>query len=214
MSAFLVCAGASGSGYASVLGSWSLRLPWGSSRHASETGPVGVRAAALLVQGEGSPGCGWPGGRDSDAGGAREQPAVGASELLGMSERQFLRYRGRYEDEGEAGLLDRRLGKASPRRVPESDRQRMLDLYREMHPGSPHPETSTSCVPVATLSGSSRPSSGSRSKPDNSHATKPDNSHAYDTSCSNSHFGIAIFFMLGSITLNRFLIQASCVGFD
>ena len=66
---------------------------------------------------------------------ASELSAMEASELLGMSERQFRRYRGRYEDEGEAGLLDRRLGKASPRRVPESDRRRMLDLYREMYPG-------------------------------------------------------------------------------
>lgn len=66
---------------------------------------------------------------------AWELSAMEASELLGMSERQFRRYRGRYEDEGEAGLLDRRLGKASPRRVPESDRRRMLDLYREMYPG-------------------------------------------------------------------------------
>src|SRR5271165_1603053 len=64
---------------------------------------------------------------------ASELSAMEASELLGMSERQFRRYRGRYEDEGEAGLLDRRLGKASPRRVPESDRRRVLDLYREMY---------------------------------------------------------------------------------
>jgi len=66
---------------------------------------------------------------------ASELSAMEASELLGMSERQFRRYRGRYEDEGEAGLLDRRLGKASPRRVPESDRRRVLDLYREMYQG-------------------------------------------------------------------------------
>ncbi|TPL18771.1 helix-turn-helix domain-containing protein [Mesorhizobium sp. B2-4-10] len=31
-----------------------------------------------------------------------------AGELLGMSERQFRRYRDRYEEAGEAGLLDRR----------------------------------------------------------------------------------------------------------
>ncbi|MGO9743299.1 MAG: helix-turn-helix domain-containing protein [Roseiarcus sp.] len=48
---------------------------------------------------------------------ASELSALEASELLGMSERQFRRYRGRFEDQGEAGLLDRRLGKASPRRV-------------------------------------------------------------------------------------------------
>ena len=41
-----------------------------------------------------------------------------AGELLGMSERQFRRYRDRYEEAGEDGLRDRRLGKISTRRVP------------------------------------------------------------------------------------------------
>jgi Helix-turn-helix domain len=40
--------------------------------------------------------------------------AAEAAELLGCSERTFRRLRGRYEDEGPAGLLDRRLGKMSP----------------------------------------------------------------------------------------------------
>ena len=66
---------------------------------------------------------------------ASELSALEASELLGMSERQFRRHRGRFEDEGEKGLRDRRLGKASPRRVPESERRGMLELYREMYPG-------------------------------------------------------------------------------
>jgi hypothetical protein len=52
-----------------------------------------------------------------------------AGELLGMSERQFRRYRDRYEAEGLAGLADRRLGKPSPRRVPSADAQLMLELY-------------------------------------------------------------------------------------
>jgi transposase len=34
-----------------------------------------------------------------------------AAELLGVGERTFRRWRGRYEEDGEAGLLDRRLGK-------------------------------------------------------------------------------------------------------
>src|SRR6187397_2941855 len=42
-----------------------------------------------------------------------------AGELLGMSERQFRRYRDRYEEEGLEGLLDRRLGRQSVRRVPD-----------------------------------------------------------------------------------------------
>src|SRR2546428_12947853 len=39
-----------------------------------------------------------------------------AGEILGMSERQFRRYRRRYEEDGLAGLSDRRLGKASAKR--------------------------------------------------------------------------------------------------
>jgi predicted site-specific integrase-resolvase len=41
-----------------------------------------------------------------------------AAELLGVSERTFRRWTRRYEEAGEAGLVDRRLGKASGRRVP------------------------------------------------------------------------------------------------
>ncbi|RUY22047.1 helix-turn-helix domain-containing protein [Mesorhizobium sp. M7A.F.Ca.US.001.04.2.1] len=44
--------------------------------------------------------------------------------MLGMSERQFRRYRERYEEAGEAGLLDRRLGKLSTRRVPRRGSRR------------------------------------------------------------------------------------------
>ncbi len=58
-----------------------------------------------------------------------------AGELLGMSERQFRRYRDRYEEAGDEGLRDRRLGKPSMRRVPEGERQRMLGLYRELYGG-------------------------------------------------------------------------------
>jgi transposase len=52
-----------------------------------------------------------------------------AGELLGVSERQFRRYRDRYEAEGLEGLVDRRLGKPSPKRVPSRDAQLMLELY-------------------------------------------------------------------------------------
>lgn len=58
-----------------------------------------------------------------------------AGELLGMSERQFRRYRDRYEEDGLAGLLDRRLGKPSPKRVPARDLHLMLDLYRASYRG-------------------------------------------------------------------------------
>lgn len=58
-----------------------------------------------------------------------------AGELLGMSERQFRRYRDRYEEAGMEGLRDRRLGRASPQRVPERERDQMLKLYREYYGG-------------------------------------------------------------------------------
>src|SRR2546421_13084902 len=46
----------------------------------------------------------------------RELSMMEASELLGMSERQFRRYRERFEEEGEAGVIDRRFGKGFPKR--------------------------------------------------------------------------------------------------
>ena len=52
-----------------------------------------------------------------------------------MSERQFRRYRERFEEEGEAGLLDRRLGKPSPRRIEADEIERMLQLYRTTYRG-------------------------------------------------------------------------------
>jgi transposase len=58
-----------------------------------------------------------------------------AGELLGMSERQFRRYRDRYEEDGEDGLRDRRLGKISTRRVPAEAIEEMLELYRHRYVG-------------------------------------------------------------------------------
>jgi transposase len=58
-----------------------------------------------------------------------------AGEVLGMSERQFRRYRERYEEDGEEGLLDRRLGKPSPKRVPGCAAQLMLELYAGVYRG-------------------------------------------------------------------------------
>ncbi|RWA83651.1 MAG: helix-turn-helix domain-containing protein [Mesorhizobium sp.] len=58
-----------------------------------------------------------------------------AGELLGMSERQVRRYRDRYEEAGDAGLLDRRLGKLSTRRVPAEAIEEMLELYRHRNRG-------------------------------------------------------------------------------
>jgi len=53
-----------------------------------------------------------------------------AADWLGVSERTFRRWRQRYEEEGLEGLLDRRLGRESPHRVPAEETERVLDLYR------------------------------------------------------------------------------------
>jgi transposase len=53
-----------------------------------------------------------------------------AAEWLGVSERTFRRQRARFEEEGLSGLLDRRLGRMSPHRVPADETARVLDLYR------------------------------------------------------------------------------------
>ena len=58
-----------------------------------------------------------------------------AAEPLGVSERTFRRWTRRYEEEGEAGLLDRRLGKASGRRVPVDRAEEVERLYRERYQG-------------------------------------------------------------------------------
>ena len=58
-----------------------------------------------------------------------------AAEILGMNERTFRRWRERYDAEGLEGLLDRRLGKASAKRVPVDQIDQVLSLYRERYRG-------------------------------------------------------------------------------
>src|SRR5947208_8106601 len=65
----------------------------------------------------------------------KELSGLEAGELLGVSERQFRRYRDRYEEDGLAGLADKRLGKASLRRVPVDEIAWMLDQYRSQYWG-------------------------------------------------------------------------------
>jgi hypothetical protein len=65
----------------------------------------------------------------------KELSGLEAGELLGCSERQFRRYRRRYEEDGLAGLADGRLGKASARRVPVDKVAWMLAEYRTHHQG-------------------------------------------------------------------------------
>jgi len=65
----------------------------------------------------------------------KELSALEAGELLGCSERQFRRYRHRVDEEGIEGLADKRLGKASARRVPVDEVSWMLAEYRTHHMG-------------------------------------------------------------------------------
>ena len=58
-----------------------------------------------------------------------------AAELLGMGERTFRRWRARFEEDGEAGLLDQRLGKASGKRVPVDRAEEVEALYRTRYCG-------------------------------------------------------------------------------
>jgi transposase len=66
---------------------------------------------------------------------AAEFSQLEAAELLGMSERTFRRYSRRFEEEGEDGLLDRRLGKASGKRVPVEREAEVEALYRTRYAG-------------------------------------------------------------------------------
>jgi transposase len=58
-----------------------------------------------------------------------------AAEILGMDPRSLRRWRERYERVGYDGLLDRRTGRPSPRRVGLADVERILRLYRERFTG-------------------------------------------------------------------------------
>src|SRR5437763_875503 len=56
-----------------------------------------------------------------------------AAEILGISDRHMRRWRERYVEEGYNGLLDRRRGKPSRRRVPVATVERVFALYREKY---------------------------------------------------------------------------------
>jgi len=56
-----------------------------------------------------------------------------AAEILGISERHMRRWRERYVEEGYNGLLDRRQGKPSRRRVAMATVEKVLALYREKY---------------------------------------------------------------------------------
>src|SRR6266487_3266822 len=56
-----------------------------------------------------------------------------AAEILGISDRHMRRWRERYVEEGYNGLLDRRRGKPSRRRVPVATGEKVFALYREKY---------------------------------------------------------------------------------
>lgn len=66
---------------------------------------------------------------------ADELNQIEAAEMLGVSERTFRRWCRRFEDDGEAGLLDRRLGRPSAKRVPADDEAEIERLYRTRYQG-------------------------------------------------------------------------------
>jgi len=56
-----------------------------------------------------------------------------AAEIIGVSDRSMRRWKGRYEEHGYDGLLDRRRGKPSPKRVPLKVVEEVLRLYGERY---------------------------------------------------------------------------------
>ena len=66
---------------------------------------------------------------------ASELNQIDAASLLGITERTFRRWCVRFEDAGETGLLDRRLGQASAKRVPTEREAQIEALYRTRYNG-------------------------------------------------------------------------------
>src|SRR6201993_902038 len=56
-----------------------------------------------------------------------------AAEILGITDRQMRRMRERYEEHGYDGLMDRRRGRPSAKRVPLEQVEQVLGLYRERY---------------------------------------------------------------------------------
>ena len=56
-----------------------------------------------------------------------------AAEILGMSDRNMRRLHWRYREHGYDGLLDRRVGQPSPKRVPLAVAEQVLGLYQEKY---------------------------------------------------------------------------------
>jgi transposase len=64
---------------------------------------------------------------------AKELTQEAASEILGINVRTFQRWADRFEAEGDDGLVDRRMGRRSPKRASEQELERMLGLFRDKY---------------------------------------------------------------------------------
>lgn len=64
---------------------------------------------------------------------AKELTQEAASEILGINVRTFQRWAERFEAEGDDGLVDRRMGRRSPKRASEQELKRMLGLFRDKY---------------------------------------------------------------------------------
>jgi Winged helix-turn helix len=69
---------------------------------------------------------------------AGELSMMEAVELLGVSERQFRRYRDRYEEDGVEEFVTGRLGKPSPKRVPAGVGEPRFKAFGERASPVPH----------------------------------------------------------------------------
>ncbi len=56
-----------------------------------------------------------------------------AAEILGISVRSMRRWRARYERSGYDGLVDRRKGRPSPKRIALAELEQVLTLYRQTY---------------------------------------------------------------------------------
>jgi transposase len=64
---------------------------------------------------------------------ARKLTWFQAAEIIGISDRQMRRWRERYEEHGYDGLMDRRRGAPSSKRVPLAQVEQVLGLYRDKY---------------------------------------------------------------------------------
>ena len=65
----------------------------------------------------------------------RDLTMAEAGEMLGVTERTFRRWSGRYDVEGAEGLQDRRIGRLSARAVPVDEALRMVTRYETRYTG-------------------------------------------------------------------------------